>query len=168
MPYPNEHAARLMDPGAFDPKSFRRIKVTAGVSAIIGRLTGQSSTTTQSYRFDKSKFTPSQARAWCKSHDVKVKLFEPAEDVKMQVAKSVLINRKSTADWKERNPQATKAKDALRAAIKSGKVKKPSKCSKCGSGGPLEAHHVNYNQPLRVLWLCTKCHSKTKNNHGSR
>jgi len=69
-------------PSAFEPKSFRRISITSGVSAIIGRLKGQSSTTTQSYRFDKSRFTAAQARAWLKSHDVKTILFEPAKESK--------------------------------------------------------------------------------------
>jgi hypothetical protein len=40
MPFPNQHAARLISPGRFEKGSFRTIKLTSGVTAIIGRLKG--------------------------------------------------------------------------------------------------------------------------------
>ncbi len=78
MPYPSEHAARVVDPGKFEPDSFRRKNITSGVDIIIGKLKGQDTTTTQSYRFDKEKFTPEQAKKWLKEHDIDYILFEPA------------------------------------------------------------------------------------------
>ena len=78
MPLPNEHAARLRDPGDFQPDSFRRKEIAPGISIIMGRLKGQQTMTAQSYRFSKDKFTAAQAKAWLKDHDVKNISFEEA------------------------------------------------------------------------------------------
>ena len=78
MPFPNEHAARVINPNRFDEKSFRRKKITDGVDAIMGKLKDEKTMTVQSYRFDKTKFTVEQARKWLKDHDIKVILFEKA------------------------------------------------------------------------------------------
>ena len=78
MPYSGEHAARVRDPGDFQPDSFRRKEIAPGVSIIMGRLKGQQTMTAQSYRFDKERFTAAQAKAWLKEHDVKNISFEKA------------------------------------------------------------------------------------------
>ena len=50
------------------------------------------------------------------------------------------------------------AREALLAAVRSGAVSKPAKCSKCGGGGQIEGHHANYDKPNAVTWLCSQCH----------
>jgi len=80
MPYPNEHSARVRDPGDFKPDSFRRKEVTDGISIVMGRLKGETSMTTQAYRFDKDKFTATEAKKWLKEHDVEYSTFEPASE----------------------------------------------------------------------------------------
>jgi hypothetical protein len=77
-PYPNEHAARVRDPGAFEKNSFRRKKLDTGIIIIIGHLKGETTTTTQSYRFDADVFTAAEAKAWLKEHKIKYILFEKA------------------------------------------------------------------------------------------
>lgn len=77
-PYPNEHAARVKDPGAFQEGSFRSKALKGGVRIIIGRLKGETTTTTQSYRFAADKYTAAEAKAWLKEHDVKYSAFEAA------------------------------------------------------------------------------------------
>lgn len=79
MPYPNEHAARVKSPTLFDQDSFRRKNIAPGVDIIIGKLKGKSTTTTQAYRFDKTKFTPDQARKWLKDNKVLYISFEAAK-----------------------------------------------------------------------------------------
>ena len=86
MPFPNEHAARVKDPNNFQQDSFRRVNIATGVNAIMGKLKGSSSMTMQYVRFDKTKFTPAQAREWMKNHDMKVMLFEPASNENTNVA----------------------------------------------------------------------------------
>jgi DNA-binding transcriptional regulator YiaG len=52
------------------------------------------------------------------------------------------------------------AREALNAAIASGKVVKPASCEKCGKTPKrLHGHHEDYNKPLKVIWLCPLCHS---------
>ena len=87
MPYPNEHACRIRDPGDFQPKSFRRIqsgeKGGKGprdgkrLSIIIGKLKGKSETTTQAFRYPSDEWTEAQARSHCKEQDGR---FEAAMD----------------------------------------------------------------------------------------
>ena len=78
MPFPNEHSARVRQPGDFTPGSFRRKQVSPGVSIVMGRLKGETTMTAQAYRFAKTKFTADQARAWLKEHKIKFIRFEPA------------------------------------------------------------------------------------------
>lgn len=78
MPYLNEHSARVRNPGEFKEESFRRKEIAPGISIIIGRLKGETTATTQAYRFDRTKFTASEAKEWLKEHDVKYTLFEEA------------------------------------------------------------------------------------------
>ena len=78
MPYPNEHSARVRDPGDFQPDSFRRKTIANGVDIILGRLKGESTMTTQAYRFNKTVFTAAEAKEWLKDHKVEYISFEPA------------------------------------------------------------------------------------------
>jgi len=72
MPYPNEHACRLRDPGAFQEGRFRRTqRKTNGKTydIIMGRLKGSDTMTEQAYRYNKKTWTAAEARAHCKAHD---------------------------------------------------------------------------------------------------
>ena len=66
---------RQIDPKKFQKNSFRIITLSEskGIKAIIGRLTGQTSTTIQSYLFDKTKWEIKEAENWIeknKSEDI--------------------------------------------------------------------------------------------------
>ena len=84
MPYPNEHSARITDPGKYD--SFARVNNTNdkfkqlpdGVSIILGIKNDKSEN--QAYRFTKDKFTTEQAKKWLKDNNVDYISFEPAKD----------------------------------------------------------------------------------------
>lgn len=94
MPYPNESAARCIEPSKFVQNSFRRKEITDGVSAIMGHLKNEATMTIQAYRFAKDKFTPEEAKAWLKKNNVKYIDFEPyaqlaePENVEIQILKS--------------------------------------------------------------------------------
>ncbi len=68
MPYPNEHACRIRQPGEFEKDSFRRIKKD-NLAIIIGRLEGEEDTTTQAFRYPKDDWTKAEAKAHCKEQD---------------------------------------------------------------------------------------------------
>ena len=77
MPYPNEHAARMMDPGSCEENSFKRKRVGDGVSLILCKQDNKM--VAQAYRFDKDKFSEEEAKAWMSKHDLSYKKFEKAE-----------------------------------------------------------------------------------------
>ncbi len=80
MPYENEHSAVVGNPADFEPNFTRRLNKSGGVSIIIGKLKESGKTAAKSYRFDKKKFTPDEAREWLKKHGQKTISFEKAKD----------------------------------------------------------------------------------------
>lgn len=79
MPYPNEHAARVGNPGKYT--RFRRRTLKPGIDVIFG-VTSEGKAEIQAYRFAKSKYTAEQAQAWLREHNVKPIKFEPAKESK--------------------------------------------------------------------------------------
>lgn len=78
MPYPNEHAARLTDPDQYDSVRRENDALGKGVHALYG-VKGDTSEL-QSIRFDKTKFTVSEARQWLREHEHEPIEFEPARN----------------------------------------------------------------------------------------
>lgn len=65
--------------------------------------------------------------------------------------------------WQLRNPEKTRAHEAVRLAIKRGElVRQP--CEDAGDGpcspGLTDAHHPDYAKPLAVIWLCRGHHKR--------
>ena len=71
-------------------------------------------------------------------------------------------NFRSVRDWQRRNPKAAKAHKTLQKAIKKGLVQKPDTCAvdDPDHGGRIEAHHVCYDSPLDVCWMCSRHHRR--------
>jgi len=62
---------RVRDPGAFQEGSFRTVNIGDkgnGISAVMGRLKGETTMTIQSYVFDKKKWTTESASKWVADH----------------------------------------------------------------------------------------------------
>lgn len=56
-------------------------------------------------------------------------------------------------------PKARAAQRLVRYHVQAGNLVRPVACEQCGaSGRKIEAAHYNYDQPLRVRWLCRSCH----------
>lgn len=79
-PYPNEHAARVADPGDFVEGSMRSTEVAPGIRLIVGRKEPNGPMAAQAYRFDRTRFSASEAEAWLKEHDVTPTKFEEASE----------------------------------------------------------------------------------------
>jgi hypothetical protein len=78
MPYPGYHSARIQDPDKYPKKRYGKDKFGTGIDVIWG-ITDTGKTEVQAIRFDKTLFTPEEARAWLKKHpEHKVISFEPA------------------------------------------------------------------------------------------
>lgn len=83
MPFPNFHAAVIIAKSKFKPDSLRTISIgpkDSGITAIVGRPKGETSTKVHSYRFDKKKFSSSEAKQWLKDKKIKHISFEEASD----------------------------------------------------------------------------------------
>lgn len=52
--------------------------------------------------------------------------------------------------------------NVLNGAVKRGKIRKPSTCSKCGRGGRICGWHRDHTKPLKVVWLCSRCMGKER------
>ncbi len=67
--------------------------------------------------------------------------------------------------WHKLNPEQKK-KDNARSMAKvyyqRGKIEKRP-CYFCKTKKNLERHHTDYNFPLKIIWLCKKCHRKNNN-----
>lgn len=61
----------------------------------------------------------------------------------------------------KKNPSHKNANMAVDAALRCGKLVRPSVCQGCGRSADetrLSAHHHDYTKPLDVIWLCAACH----------
>lgn len=66
---------------------------------------------------------------------------------------------RNTKAWRERNPDAYRAQNALNNALRDGKIdRKP--CEICAQTSGIHAHHKDYAKPLDVIWLCARCHHR--------
>lgn len=70
MPYPNEHAARQSDPSKYTRFARQNDKGGPGIDFIFG-ITKDGKSEIQSVRFDSSKFTPAEAKAWLTKNGLK-------------------------------------------------------------------------------------------------
>lgn len=58
-------------------------------------------------------------------------------------------------------PKARTAQSLVAYYLKAGNIKKPDKCEQCDRDDRrIEAAHYNYDEPLKVRWLCKSCHVK--------
>ncbi len=78
MPFEDLHACRLRDSSDFENGSIRTIRAEGepGLSILVGRLKGQTTTTRQSFRYDRNIWTERRAREHCQDNNGI--LFEPA------------------------------------------------------------------------------------------
>lgn len=60
-----------------------------------------------------------------------------------------------------KNPTRVHARQVVYYALKVGKLVRPDTCSECGrTGCTIQAHHLSYDDPMNVVWLCIPCHKQ--------
>lgn len=73
-------------------------------------------------------------------------------------------------DSNPKNKKQLLAKAKLAYAVKTGKLKKPKSCPKCGATGVriIGDHRNGYEgaNALKVEWKCDVCHGKTPERNG--
>jgi 8-oxo-dGTP pyrophosphatase MutT (NUDIX family) len=100
-PYPNEHAARIIDPKEIRPDTYRSKQIKAGIRLIIGKRWSKTTArrkadpmVVQAIRFKNSVYTAAQAKAWLKKYKVKVQRFEAATSTQMESRRTEMKKRK--------------------------------------------------------------------------
>ena len=81
------------------------------------------------------------------------------EEISKKRREYYLKNRKPL---KEKVGPEEKIKERARSythwALRSGKIRKPINCEKCGLECKTEIHHKNYFKPMDIQFLCSPCH----------
>lgn len=65
---------------------------------------------------------------------------------------------KRIAQLEARDSKKRQATKMVNSRVAAGTMHKPDSCERCGTEGPVQAHHDDYDKPLDVIWLCTSCH----------
>ncbi len=61
--------------------------------------------------------------------------------------------------WRARNEVAAWAHVCTASAIRRGLLIRPEQCEECGVEAKVDAHHPDHRDPLRVQFLCRRCHA---------
>lgn len=82
-----------------------------------------------------------------------------------QKNKERLIER--SKKYHRENSMKTRAHGLVNNALLAGWLKRPKYCSTCNnkSNTPIEAHHPDYLDPFRIVWLCSDCHKASHNSN---
>lgn len=70
--------------------------------------------------------------------------------------------REASIKYANKYPERVIANSRLSDAVRYGKIKKPSSCSRCNKKSHkrhIHGHHSDYSKPLDIVWLCVPCHA---------
>ncbi len=73
--------------------------------------------------------------------------------------KPVLIRERDKV-YRQKSTYKRNQSSKLRDAVRQDIIKRPIKCSICNRKVPIDGHHDDYSKPLKVRWLCKRCHKK--------
>lgn len=62
--------------------------------------------------------------------------------------------------WYQKNKEKRRAHVIISRTVNSGKIMRPKNCSQCNKECKPDGHHIDYNKPLDVVWICRACHSR--------
>lgn len=86
----------------------------------------------------------------CAAERAKAYYHKNAERVRMNIYKN-----------SKRHVHKVRARSMVHSYLKKGALHKATACEGCGRNDlPLQGHHEDYSQPLKVQWLCQGCHAE--------
>lgn len=72
--------------------------------------------------------------------------------------------RRYSKAYKKKHPERIRAASKLHRLKQSGRIEAPASCQACGCvESVLDMHHVDYDRPLDVMWVCKPCHKVLDN-----
>jgi hypothetical protein len=77
-----------------------------------------------------------------------------------------VAQKRNIKNMNAKYPEKLFARQKVAYAIKTGVIVKPSLCEHCGRSRRTEGHHMDYEKPLEVIWLCTSCHADYHSKRG--
>ncbi len=83
---------------------------------------------------------------------------------KNNIEKVKEMRKRNTIKYRERYPEK------IKAINKSQKIKIPLNqiCQECEKKLAKHKHHPNYKKPMKIVFLCVKCHNHIHNNKRNR
>lgn len=89
-------------------------------------------------------------------------VFGPLRRLAQQFCSTACKVKSQTTGRRRLRGTTRKAKNAqslVRYHVRRGNLIRPARCEECDvSSRRIEAAHYDYDQPLRVRWLCRSCH----------
>jgi hypothetical protein len=109
------------------------------------------------YQFNNNRRRKDGLSDWCK-------LCNAAERSRRYATKEGRASKnKSVIEFTKRNYLKNidkhRARDAVKYALRTGRLTRPDSCGTCGSDCKPQGHHVDYEAQLDVQWLCAPCHT---------
>lgn len=101
-------------------------------------------------------------KAYMQTEDGK-KAAKRARAAYMQTEKGKTVLREAKKAYAKKNPAKRDAHVKLNNALRDGRVSR-TPCLVCGCE-KTEAHHVSYDLPLDVVWLCDRHHKQVHKEH---
>lgn len=92
MPYPNEYAARIHEPGKYKEMRREKGKFGPGIDVIFG-ITEEGKAEVQAIRFAKSKFTGEEVKSWLSKHNYSAMKIEAPSESQDAVEEAVLFDK---------------------------------------------------------------------------
>ena len=130
-PYPNEHAATIVDSNQFD--TFRRSNNERGegIDYIFGIKDNEEGAELQSIRFRLTQYSSSQALQWLEDNEFDPVKFEPATNEKTMTEEIQKVERAEpdalkTGDFVSWNASGGRARGKITRIVRDGKIDVPS------------------------------------------
>ena len=130
-PYPNEHAATIVDSNQFD--TFRRSNNERGegIDYIFGIKDNEEGAELQSIRFRLTQYSSSQALEWLEENEFEPIKFEPATNEKTMTEEIQKVERAEpdalkTGDFVSWNASGGRARGKITRIVRDGKIDVPS------------------------------------------
>ena len=65
-----------------------------------------------------------------------------------------IVRNSEFVEFKQKNL----ARRLVAKALRAGQITRSEVCELCDKKDRTNAHHVDYGQPLKIMWLCSHCH----------
>lgn len=95
--------------------------------------------------------SPDERREWIAKRDKELARQRDRERYQRDKEKRIAL-------IESRDERKRKATKMVNIRKYRGTIQPADSCERCGSDGPLQAHHPDYSKPLSVEWLCRECH----------